>query len=79
MVVEYKCNRCGSSGGFEEGVVQSGGTISFRPKATKFLQLSPSNMSLAARICMSCGLIELSGDVEKVESLTGSKKKAYEV
>lgn len=41
MIVEYECNRCGSSGDFEEGVVQSGGTISFRPKATKFLQLSP--------------------------------------
>ena len=79
MIVEHKCNRCGSSGDFEEGVVQSGGTISFRPKETKFLQLAPGNMNISARICMSCGLIELSGDVEKVESLTGNKKKAYEV
>ena len=79
MIIEYECNRCGSSGDFEEGVVQSGGTISFRPKATKFLQLSPSNMSISARICMNCGLIELSGKVKKVESLTGRKGKVYEI
>ena len=77
MIVEYKCNRCGSED-FEEGAVQSSGTISFRPKATKFLQLVPGNMSINARICMSCGLIELSGAVEKVKSLTGHTEMAYE-
>jgi len=70
MIVVYKCNRCGSED-FEEGAVQSSGSISFRPKATKFLQLVPGNMNITSRICMSCGLIELAGEVEKVESLTG--------
>ena len=75
MIVEYKCNRCGSED-FEDGAVQSSGTISFRPKATKFLQLVPGNMNINGRICMSCGLIELTGDVEKVVSLTGHAREA---
>ncbi|MCH8127083.1 hypothetical protein IIC38_14180 [candidate division KSB1 bacterium] len=78
MIVEYKCIRCGSDD-FEEGAVQSSGTISFRPKATKFLQLVPGNMTINSRICMTCGFIELTGEVEKVESLTKRTEKAYKV
>ena len=73
MASENKCSRCGETE-FEEGAVQSAGTISFRPKGTKFLTMSPGNVSISARICMNCGLIELNGDIEVIKSLTGSKK-----
>ncbi len=63
-----ECTRCGASD-FEDGALQSAGTVSFRPKATKFLKLSPGNISVSSRICMQCGLIELTTDVAKVASL----------
>jgi hypothetical protein len=66
-----KCVRCQGEV-FEEGAVQSSGSVSFRPKATRFLTLVPGNIDVSAKICMGCGLIELSGRTDKVQSLTKS-------
>ena len=68
MSEQGECTRCGA-GDFEEGALQSAGSVSFRPKGAKFLTLSPGNVSVSGRICMQCGLIELTADVAKVASL----------
>ena len=70
MSAQYDCSRCGEAV-FEEGTVQSAGAISFRPKETKFLTLSPGNVAVSARICMNCGLITMSADAAGIKSLIG--------
>ena len=73
MASENKCSRCGETE-FEEGAVQSAGTISFRPKGAKFLTMSPGNVKVSARVCMNCGLIELNGDIQEIKSLIRNKQ-----
>ena len=68
MSSEYKCIRCGEAD-FEKGTVQSAGSVSFRPKDTKFLTMSPGNVSVASRICLTCGLLELSANIKEIKSM----------
>ena len=73
MSAQYECIRCGEDV-FEEGTVQSAGSISFRPKDSKFLTLSPGNVPVAARVCMNCGLITLSANAAGIKALIGKGK-----
>jgi hypothetical protein len=50
------------------GVVRS----SFRPEGAKFLTLETSDIMTRATMCRECGLIEITGDVRKLERLTNS-------
>jgi len=44
--------------------------MSFRPEGTKFLTLETGDVLTKASMCRECGLIELTGDVEKLDRLT---------
>ncbi len=64
-----KCARCGSealAGGAVHGFVRA----SFRPEGTKFLTLETSDVMTKATMCRECGLIEITGDVNKLRRLT---------
>jgi hypothetical protein len=44
--------------------------MSFRPEGTKFLTLETGDVMTKASMCRECGLIEITGDVEKLQRLT---------
>jgi len=66
-----KCARCGSAalaGGALHGISRA----TFRPEGTKFLTLETSDVMTKATMCRQCGLVEITGDVRKLERLTNS-------
>jgi hypothetical protein len=70
-VTSPKCARCGSlslAAGALHGFVRA----SFRPEGTKFLTLETSDVMTKATMCRECGLVEITGDVRKLERLTNS-------
>jgi ribosomal protein S27AE len=64
-----KCGRCGSEL-LAEGSVHGIARATFRPEGTKFLTLETSDVMTKAIMCRKCGLIEITGDVRKLERLT---------
>lgn len=73
MAIEKKCLRCGSPR-LEPGLLQGPNSVCFRPENAKFMTLQTGDVSVGASICLDCGLIELSGDFQKAESLTDRTK-----
>lgn len=73
MASEKKCSRCGG-GEFVDGVVQSAGTVSFRPKTTGLKKLVIGNVALSAQCCMGCGLVEMSAPLKEVGALLNKKE-----
>jgi hypothetical protein len=70
-VTTPKCRGCGSealAGGALHGFVRA----SFRPEGAKFLTLETSDIMTRAVMCRECGLIEITGDVRKLERLTSA-------
>jgi hypothetical protein len=77
------CYRCGSAS-LESGSVLNGDlpTLAFLPgkvrmRFWKFYLRRPV-IQIAARICLDCGTIELTGDVAKVRALLGRPERAIE-
>lgn len=64
-----KCVRCGSEM-LAAGALYGPRRISFRPEGTKFLTLETGDVMTKASMCRECGLIEITGDVEKLQRLT---------
>ncbi len=64
-----KCVRCGSDL-IANGALHGPRRLSFRPEGTKFLTLETGDVMTKAIMCRQCGLIELTGDVEKLDRLT---------
>ncbi len=64
-----KCVRCGSEL-IATGALHGPRRLSFRPEGTKFLTLETGDVMTKAVMCRQCGMIELTGDVEKLERLT---------
>jgi len=46
--------------------------VSFRPEASRFLTLETGDVLTKATMCTKCGLIEITGDVNKLLRLTTS-------
>lgn len=44
--------------------------MSFRPEGTKFLTLETGDVMTKTTMCRDCGLIEVTGDVEKLRRIT---------
>jgi predicted nucleic-acid-binding Zn-ribbon protein len=65
---EPKCLTCGSTN-LESGTLSSTGALHFRPKDAKFMKLTTANVDVQARLCLDCGSVALTSDVEKVKSL----------
>lgn len=64
-----KCVRCGSEI-LAAGALYGPRRMSFRPEGTKFLTLETGDVMTKASMCRDCGLIEITGDVEKLQRLT---------
>ena len=75
MTREMKCLSCGSTN-LEPGALRSTGALHFRPDHAEFLKLKTGNVDVDAQLCLDCGMISLSADVQKVKSLTGKKAEA---
>jgi len=65
------CRRCGSAA-IAAGAFHGPGRASFRPEGAKFLTLESGDVMTKATMCMQCGLIELTGDVNKLRRLTST-------
>jgi hypothetical protein len=64
-----KCARCGSEL-LTAGAIYGPRRISFRPEGTKFLTFETGDVMTKVTMCRECGLIEITGDVEKLQRLT---------
>ena len=63
------CYRCG--GDIKSvGVLYSAVRTTFRPQDSKFLTLQTGDVMTKASMCRGCGLIEITGDVNKLRRLT---------
>jgi ribosomal protein S27AE len=63
------CPRCGGDA-FAPGALLSRFRTSFRPQDSKFLTLETGDVMTKASMCRSCGLVEITGDVNKLRRLT---------
>lgn len=70
---EMKCLSCGSTN-LEPGALRSTGALHFRPDHAEFLKLKTANVDVEAQLCLDCGMISLSSNVQKVKSLISKKK-----
>jgi ribosomal protein L37E len=64
-----KCRRCGSQM-LAAGALYGPRRMSFRPEGTKFLTLETGDVMTKTTMCRDCGLIEVTGDVEKLRRIT---------
>ena len=55
---------------FVAGALQGARRASFRPEGAKFLTLETGDVQTKATMCRECGLIEITGDVNKLRRLT---------
>lgn len=65
----HKCVRCGGEA-IADGALYGPSRVSFRPEGTKFLTLETGDVMTKVTMCRGCGLIEITGDVEKLKRLT---------
>lgn len=71
------CHRCGGEM-MAAGALYSAIRTSFRPQDSKFLTLQTGDVMTKASMCRGCGLIEITGDVNKLRRLTGEPEPATE-
>ena len=64
-----KCVRCGSEV-VAAGALYGPTRLSFRPEGTRFMTLETGDVMTKVHMCRECGLIEITGDVEKLKRLT---------
>jgi hypothetical protein len=63
------CPRCGGDA-LAPGALISRFRTSFRPQDSKFLTLETGDVMTKASMCRGCGLVEITGDVNKLRRLT---------
>lgn len=68
MNAEAKCLSCGGAK-LESGTLTSTGALRFRPNNAKFMKLKTANVDVQAKLCLDCGSVALTADIEKVKSL----------
>ena len=64
-----KCYRC-KGDMIVLGALYSGMRTSFRPQDSKFLTLETGDVMTKATMCRKCGVVEILGDVNKLQRLT---------
>jgi len=72
-----KCARCGSEL-VAVGALHGPRRTSFRPGGAKFLILETGDIMTKATMCRECGLIEITGDVNKLRRLTSNTETGSE-
>ncbi len=63
-----RCVACGHSQ-LVGGKIQSTGNVYFRPAKTRFFSLLESFVGMEARVCPSCGFVQLFTDTKKLDKL----------
>ena len=69
MAQKNACSRCGSSK-LESGKVQSTGRIHFHFENPRFLTMHTGYVPVIASMCLDCGTIDLTGEVEKARKIS---------
>ncbi len=64
-----KCLRCGSEL-IATGALYGPRRMSFRPEGAKFLTLETAEVMTKATMCRECGLLQITGDINKLQRLT---------
>ena len=72
---ERICPRCGG-GDWENGALKtdvgvSGSSLFFRLAKTPLLSWISTRVTIEAAMCMDCGLVEMSGDLERARKILG--------
>jgi hypothetical protein len=52
------------------GALYGPGRLPFRPEGTKFLTLETGDVMTKVHMCRECGLVAITGDIEKLQRLT---------
>ena len=73
MANSGKCHRCGGDD-LQQGVLNSTGRVGFRPSHARFMVLRTADVEVKAELCMRCGAVRLTGDVEKMKALAQEAK-----
>ena len=60
------------------GALYSPVRTSFRPQESKFLTLETGDVMTKATMCRGCGLVEITGDVNKLRRLTSDPEPSTE-
>jgi len=63
------CVRCGTEM-IDQGALYSAVRLSFRPQDARFMTLQTGDVMTKAVMCRGCGVIEIIGDVNKLQRLT---------
>ena len=63
------CLRCGSEM-IAAGALHGPGRASFRPEGARFFTMETGDVKTKAAMCCQCGLIQITGDVNKLRRLT---------
>ena len=69
MAHEATCSRCGSST-LESGRIQSTGRIHFHFENPLFLTMRTGYVPVTASMCLDCGTIDLTGEVDKARKIS---------
>lgn len=64
------CPQCGNAR-LVAGILESTGTIRFRPNQTKFFTFRTSDIALKSYVCSSCGYLMVFGDAQKLRDVVG--------
>lgn len=64
-----KCPGCGSEM-IATGALHGPGRASFRPDGAKFFTMTTGDVLTKATMCRECGLVQITGDVNKLCRLT---------
>jgi hypothetical protein len=73
MTVENTCSRCGGSD-LESGRIQSTGRIHFYFEDPRFLTMHTGYVPVISSMCLDCGTIDLSGEVDKARKISKQNK-----
>ena len=69
MTAVNTCSRCGGSN-LESGRIQSTGRIHFHFEDPRFLTMHTAYVPIMSSMCLDCGKIDLSGEVDKARKIS---------
>jgi hypothetical protein len=68
------CPHCRATG-MVAGVLESTGTLRFRPLQTRFLTFRTADVAVRAMMCPTCGCVTMMGDSAKLRVLSGTQER----
>lgn len=77
-MASQKCSRCGSTR-LADGALMAPTRPSFRPADAKFLTLETGDVLTKSAMCRECGLIEITGDVNKLRRLLTAEEEPSQI